>query len=152
LPFLPPHRFWRQRSKKDGLELIFSKGTPRWQILLARLVAGLTLYAAAYSIANFPQAVRFWWLFKLPTWAIAVSGLFESLAFVAMLSIAAAATLAQRGAALPILLSAGMWMGSPVLQGRQQFLYPIWNNARGAGSSIGSIAFCRNAMNFTVSR
>lgn len=114
--------------EKGWLELLFSKGTRRWQILLARLAAGATLFGVAFSLANVPLAARFWWVTGVPTWSIGVAVLLEILAFVSLLSVAALASLPQKGPALPIMAAVMTWMLSPVLEARKQIFYPIFTS------------------------
>ena len=114
--------------EKGWLELVFSKGTPRWQIFLARFLAGTTMYMVTFSVANFPLAIRLWWTVGVPTWRIAVAGLSETLALVSLLSIAALASLLQRGAALPMLIAAGGWFVSSALEARKIVFYGMFTS------------------------
>jgi ABC-type transport system involved in multi-copper enzyme maturation permease subunit len=114
--------------EKGWLELIFSKGTPRWQVFLARFLAGTTLYMVTFAIANFPLAIRLWWTVGVPTWRIAVAGLIETLALVSLLSVAALASLLQRGAALPMLVAAGGWFVSAALNARKAVFFGMFKS------------------------
>jgi ABC-type transport system involved in multi-copper enzyme maturation permease subunit len=111
--------------EKGWLELLFSKGTSRWQIFLGRFLAGATLYALTFAVATFPLAVRVWWRTDVRVWEIAVAMLLFTLSFASVLSVGAMASLPQRGASLPILGSVVIWLFSPFLARRAEMdLWP----------------------------
>lgn len=114
--------------EKGWLELMFAKGTPRWQIFLARILAGTTLYVMTFALANFPLAIHFWWTAGVPPWRIGVAELFETLALVSLLAIAALSSLLQRGPGLPILLGASGWFVSFALQARKEIFYGLFKS------------------------
>src|SRR2546426_8663985 len=83
--------------EKGWLELLFSKGTPRYQIFLARVGAGVSLYAIAFIVATGPLALTLWWKSGVGTWPLLVTMLLESLGFLALLSPAALDSLPRKG-------------------------------------------------------
>lgn len=114
--------------EKGWLELVFSKGTPRWRIFLGRFLAGLTLYAATFALAAFPLAARLWWKTGIATWQIGVALLIQTFSFAALLAVAALVTLPQKGVALPIIAASGIWVLAPVLARRQETFYAIFSS------------------------
>ena len=120
--------------EKGWLELIFSKGTARWRIFLGRYLASLMLYSATFVLATAPVALRLWWATGVGTWHVGTALLIQTFSFAALLAVAALATLPQRGAALPLIASAAIWVLSPSLAMRQDTFYRIFSShlARGA--------------------
>jgi ABC-type transport system involved in multi-copper enzyme maturation permease subunit len=114
--------------EKGWLELIFSKGTPRWQIFLGRFLAGTTMYMVTFAIANFPLAIRLWWTVGIPTWRITIACLLETLALVSLLSLAALASLLQRGAAMPMLIGTAGWFVSGALEARKVVFFGMFTS------------------------
>ncbi|MGA2716966.1 MAG: hypothetical protein ABSG41_28095 [Bryobacteraceae bacterium] len=114
--------------EKGWLELTFSKGTPRWKILVGRFLGGLTLYAFTFALATFPLAARLWWETGVGTWRIGIALLVQTFSFAALLSAAALATLPQKGVTLPIMASVAIWVLSPSLAMRQEAYYRIFNS------------------------
>ncbi|GEM_PF-2945245 len=106
--------------EKGWLELLFSKGTSRWQIFLGRFLAGATLYAITFGVATFPLAVRMWWQTDVRVWEISVAMLLFTLSFASLMAVAAMASLPQRGASLPILGGVAVWLFSPFLMRRAE--------------------------------
>jgi ABC-type transport system involved in multi-copper enzyme maturation permease subunit len=119
--------------EKGWLELIFSKGTPRWRIFLGRFLGGATLYALAVSLATLPLALRLWWTTGISTWTVAVALLIETLSFIALLSAASLATLLQKGVALPTMASVAILFFSPLLAHRREWYYPFVSSNLGRG-------------------
>jgi hypothetical protein len=117
--------------EKGWLELLFSKGTPRWRIFTGRFLGGLTLYALIFAVASWPLAARLWLVTGVPTWRIAAALGIQTLSFAALLSVAALVTLPQRGVALPIIASVGLWVLAPVLASRERTLYHIISSHTG---------------------
>jgi ABC-type transport system involved in multi-copper enzyme maturation permease subunit len=112
---------------KGWLELLFAKGTPRWRIFLGRYLAGATLYASMFALTTFPLAVRMWWKTDVRVWQVSVALLFYTLSFISVLSVAAYASLSQRGAALPILAAVAIWSFSPMLVERERTFFTLIN-------------------------
>lgn len=111
--------------EKGWLELLFSKATPRWRILVGRVGGCLTLYAMTFAIATGPLALKLWLKTGIGTWPILVALLFETLSFAALLGVASIATLTQKGVALPIVATVAIWFLSPLLAHREQWYYPL---------------------------
>jgi hypothetical protein len=106
------------------LELVLSKGTPRWQILLARVLASVSFYVVAFAIVMVPLAFELWRRSGVPTWQIVGALLLESLAFLALLSVAALACLPQKGSTLPMITTVVVWVATPGLAARKVTYYP----------------------------
>lgn len=119
--------------EKGWLELVFSKGTPRWRVYLGRFFGGATLYSLTFLLATFPLAFRLWWQTGVATWPLAVALAIQTLGFISILSVAALVSLPQKGVALPIMASVALWFFSPLLARRQQYYYPLLSShlARG---------------------
>lgn len=111
--------------EKGWLELLFSKSTPRWRILLGRAGGCVTLYAMTFGIATGPLAFKLWLRTGVATWPMGVALLLESLSFAALLGITSLATLIQKGVALPIVSTVAIWFLSPLLSYRQEWYYPL---------------------------
>lgn len=111
--------------EKGWLELLFSKATPRWRILVGRVGGCLTLYAMTFAIATGPLALKLWLKTGVATWPILVALLLETLSFAALLGVASLATLTQKGVALPIVGAVAIWFLSPLLAHREQWYYPL---------------------------
>ena len=111
--------------EKGWFELLFSKGTARWRIFCGRFLAGLTLYALTFAIAAFPLALRLWWRTGIATWEVGTALLIQTFSFAALLAVTALVTLPQKGVALPIIATAGIWVLSPLLANRQEAFYRI---------------------------
>ena len=105
--------------ERGWIELIFSKGTRRWQILAGRFLCSATLFFLLTFVATAPVAAHLWWKTGVPTWQFVVAGLIQTLGFASVLSVAALATLPQKGVALPILSAFGVWTLSPLLVNRE---------------------------------
>jgi len=114
--------------EKGWLELTFSKGTPRWKIFFGRFLGGATLYSCTFLLATFPLAYRLWWQTYVSTWQVIVALLLETLGFVALLAVAALATLPQKGVALPIMASVAIWFFSSPLAHRYTTYYQFLNS------------------------
>ena len=117
--------------EKGWLELIFSKSTRRWQIFLGRFLCGATLYFLLAFLATAPLAARLWWQTGIPTWQIAVAVLIQTFSFASLLSVAALASLPQKGVALPIMAAVAVWGASPMLAQRQANYYDYITSAFG---------------------
>jgi hypothetical protein len=111
--------------EKGWVDLTFSKGTPRWKIFIGRFLAGLTLYSFTFIVAAFPLAARLWWTTGIPTWQVAVALAIQSFSFAAVFSIAALASLPQKGVALPIVASVGLVVLSAPLAHRKEVYYDL---------------------------
>jgi len=111
--------------EKGWLELLFSKGTSRWQIFLGRYLASVTLYASTFALCTFPLAIRLWWKTDIRVWEIGVALLLLTLSVASLLAVAALASLSQKGASLPILASVAVWSFSPSLAHREGTFYPL---------------------------
>jgi ABC-type transport system involved in multi-copper enzyme maturation permease subunit len=109
--------------ERGWIELIFSKGTRRWQILVGRFLCSATLFYLMAFITAAPVAARLWWKTGVPTWQFVVAALIQTLSFASVLSVAALATLPQKGVALPILSAVGVLSLSPLLLGREETYY-----------------------------
>lgn len=114
--------------EKGWLELTFSKGAPRWEIFLGHFLGGVTLYSLTFLLAVFPVASWLWWKTGIPTWQVGVALLVQTFSFAALLSVAALASLLQKGAPLPIMASAAIWFFSPLLARRQETYYRIFTS------------------------
>jgi ABC-type transport system involved in multi-copper enzyme maturation permease subunit len=114
--------------EKGWIGLIFAKGKRRWQIFLARFLAGLTYFVVCICIADFPLAIKMWWNTGLPTWRIAEAVLLETLAFATLLAMAALVSLLQKGAAFPVLAGLSLWFFSPLLLNRKTFLFDVFTS------------------------
>lgn len=114
--------------EKGWLELLFSKGTTWWRIFGGRFLGGLTLYGLTFALATFPLAARLWWRTGVTTWQISLALLIEVFSFAALLSVAALATLPQKGMTLPIIASVAVWVLSPSLAKRQQTYYQLFSS------------------------
>jgi ABC-type transport system involved in multi-copper enzyme maturation permease subunit len=110
--------------ERGWLEVIFSKGAARSTILLGRFSAGVSLYVLLAVVSTAPLGIRLWWVTHLPTWQIGVAVLIQVVGFTAILSVAALASLLQKGVALPIMAAAGVWYVSLPLATRQENYYP----------------------------
>jgi len=106
--------------EKGWLELTFSKGTARWRIFFGRFLAGLTLYSLTFVVASLPVAVWLSWRTGVATWQMGTALLIQTFSFAALLSVAALATLPQKGVALPIIASVAIWVLTPSLAMRRE--------------------------------
>jgi ABC-type transport system involved in multi-copper enzyme maturation permease subunit len=109
--------------ERGWIELIFSKGTRRWQILIGRFLCGLSLFFLLAVVTSAPVAVRLWWITGVPTWQFVIAALIQTLGFASVLSVAALAALPQKGVAFPILSAASVFFLSPLLLVRQETYY-----------------------------
>jgi hypothetical protein len=114
--------------ERGWLELIFSKGTARWKIFAGRFLAGLTLYSITFVVAVFPLAARLWWKTGVATWQVGVALLIQTFSFAALLAVVSLVALPQKGVALPIIASVGIWVLSPILASRQETFYRIFSS------------------------
>jgi hypothetical protein len=117
--------------ERGWLELTFSKATARWKIMLGRYLCGVTLYFLLAFIATAPLAARLWWITGVPTWQILIAVLIQTFSFAALLSIAALASLPQKGVALPIMAAAAIWASSPLLAARELNYYDFVTSEAG---------------------
>jgi hypothetical protein len=113
---------------RGWLELTFSTATPRWRIFVGRYLASVTLYSVTFLLATVPLAARLWWTTGIGTWQIAVAMLLETLSFAALLSVAALATLPQKGVALPIMAAVVVWLFSPFLAHRESMFNQLFTS------------------------
>jgi len=104
--------------EKGWRELTFSKGTPRWQILLGRYLATCTLYALLVLMTDLPMALRFWVHTGIPTWPVLISIMIQTCAFAALLAVGALVSLGGENVAVPIIMPVGLVMLSQYLMGR----------------------------------
>lgn len=111
--------------EKGWLELTFSKGVSRWKVFLGRFLGGVTLFACTFLLSALPLAYRLWWQTYVPTWQVVVALILETFSFTAVLAVAALATLAQKGVALPIVASVSVWLLSSTLADRRNSYY-LW--------------------------
>lgn len=109
--------------EKGWLELTLTKAQPRWKFFMGRFLGGVTLYSLTFAFATFPLALRLWWTTHIETWQIAVALLIQTLSFAALLSVAAFATLPQKGVALPIMGSVAILLLSSPLAERREIYY-----------------------------
>jgi hypothetical protein len=118
---------------KGWLELTFSKAQPRWKIFMGRFLGGVTFYSMTFALATFPLALRLWLTTRVETWQVVVALLIQTLSFAALLSVAALATLPQKGVALPIMVSVAILFLSSPLAGRRETYYRMFSShfARG---------------------
>jgi hypothetical protein len=105
-------------------ELTFSKGTPRWQILLGRYLATTTLFVVIVLMTNAPLAARLWWHTGVSTWHIVIAVLIQAFSFTSLLAVAAlASTTGEGGVTMPIVAPLGVIGLSGLLYNRSG-LYP----------------------------
>jgi ABC-type transport system involved in multi-copper enzyme maturation permease subunit len=114
--------------EKGWLEMTLSKGTSRRAVFLGQYLAGVVLYSAMFLVATFPLAIRLWWTTGVETWPVIITLLIETFSFAALLSVAALASLLQKGVALPIMATAAIWFLSPWLAKRQQSYYVFFTS------------------------
>jgi hypothetical protein len=115
--------------ERGWLELTFAKGTARWKVYFGRFLGGVTLYFLTLIIAVVPLALRLWWATGIPTWSVLVGVGIQTFGFAAVLSVAALASLPQKGISLPLIASIAVWSFSDVLLTREASLYasiPEW--------------------------
>jgi ABC-type transport system involved in multi-copper enzyme maturation permease subunit len=111
---------------KGWVELTFSKAQPRWKIFMGRFLGGVTFYSLTFAFVTFPLALRLWWSTHIATWQVLVALLIQTLSFAALLSVAALATLPQKGVALPIMMSVAILFLSSPLAGRRETYYRMF--------------------------
>jgi hypothetical protein len=119
--------------EKGWVELTFTKGVPRWRVLLGSYLGGLTLYGATLCVAILPPAL--WWGVKTgagikPLWGAI---LLQVLAFGALLALASLASLTRTGVAIPIMLAVLVDILSPFLANREQTFFLLIASDWGRG-------------------
>src|SRR5439155_12096682 len=82
-------------------------------LMLGRYLCGVTLYFLLAFIATVPLAARLWWVTGIATWQIVIAVLIQTFSFASLLSVAALASLPQKGVALRIMASAAVWLHRP---------------------------------------
>jgi ABC-type transport system involved in multi-copper enzyme maturation permease subunit len=110
---------------RGWLELTFSKGVSRWELMVGRYLGGVTLYLVSVIIAMMPLAIRLWVATHTSPMPFVLTMLIQSFAFASLLSLAALASVPQMGAAPPILLSLAMSIISPILAFRERGIYQL---------------------------
>ena len=99
--------------------------------MLGRYLCGVTLYFLLAFIATVPLAARLWWVTGIATWQIVIAVLIQTFSFASLLSVAALASLPQKGVALRIMASAAVWASSPLLAARELNYYDFITSAIG---------------------
>ena len=111
--------------EKGWRELTFSKGTPRWQILLARFVSLTLLFTALCLTTCLPIAVKLWWVTGIAPTGLLGGAAIWAFSFASLLSVGALASMAGTGGvALPIMAPIAGFVLSQFLVDREREIYP----------------------------
>ncbi len=111
--------------EKGWRELTFSKGTPRWQLLLARFTSLTLLFAALCLTTCLPIALRTWWQTGISPLSIFGGVAIGSFIFASLLSTSALASMAGTGGvALPMMAPIAGFVLSQFLLDRQREVFP----------------------------
>jgi len=111
--------------EKGWVELTLTKGVARWKILLGCYFSGLTLYAATLCVAMLPTAIYLWAKTGVGIKPLLIGILIETFGFASLMSLAAFASLARTGAALPIMIAVFVDILAPFLANRQQTFFAL---------------------------
>jgi ABC-type transport system involved in multi-copper enzyme maturation permease subunit len=111
-------------QEKGWRELIFSKATARWQILLARYTSIVLMYAALVLTTCLPLALRLWFVTGVsPAKVLGATAMFM-FSFSALLAVAAASSMVgDSNVSLPIVSAIGGYVLSQFLFDRKALLY-----------------------------
>lgn len=115
--------------EKGWVELTFTKGVPRWKILMGSYFGGLTLYAMTLTLAMVPAAIYLWVKTGVGIQHLLVAIVFETFGFGALMALASLVTLTQTGVALPIIIAVFVDLFSPVLANRERGLFTVISSA-----------------------
>ncbi|HEV3218971.1 MAG TPA: hypothetical protein VGZ48_04325 [Candidatus Acidoferrales bacterium] len=109
--------------EKGWVELTFTKGVPRWRVLLGAYFGGLTLYAVTLGMATLPTAIWLWAKTGVGILPLVVAIGLQVFGFAALMALAALVCTSRSGVALPIIAAVVVDFFSPVLANRDKTLF-----------------------------
>ncbi len=112
--------------EKGWVDLVLSKGVPRWQVLLERYLGALTLFITSLMLLCVIPALYIWWGTRIPPWKYFLALLLIVFSYAAVLALMALASVSQSSAAMLIILGFLQLSFSGILaEGRAQNFRPI---------------------------
>lgn len=109
--------------ERGWVDLVMSKGVPRWQVLLERYLASVTLFIVAVFIFCGTIGLWVWWGTGFAPWKFYGGVGLIILGYAAILALMTLVSIHQTNAALLMMLGFLTWMLGNILAGREKSIY-----------------------------